>query len=291
MCSTDAVKHVSDTALWVATYRAWESAREDAVFKDELAKLLVGDRGQAIATTMPYRKLMAWVLVVRTSAIDGLIRRAIDSGADTVVNLGAGLDTRPYRMALPESLRWVEVDFPGIIQYKNNMLAREKTVCQLQRLETDLSDPGARRAAIESSCDSAHKAVIVTEGVLPYLSPEEVAALSDELLAQSKIAYWIQDYRQAGRGTALKKLTKRLKDAPLQFIVEDWLEFFLNRGWQIGEITYTHDESKRIGRNPPFVFPQSLVYMAKFLASKRLREKTIRENGYVMFEKSLQTSS
>lgn len=60
---------------------------------------------------------MSWVLTIRTVAIDRLIVMAIENGVDTVINLGAGLDTRPYRMKLPSLLRWIEVDFPHMIDY------------------------------------------------------------------------------------------------------------------------------------------------------------------------------
>src|SRR2546422_4602991 len=41
-------------------------------------------------------------------------------------NLAAGLDARPYRLPLPSSLRWVEVDFPDVIAYKQEQLAMER---------------------------------------------------------------------------------------------------------------------------------------------------------------------
>lgn len=286
MSSTEAVKHVSDTALWVATYRAKESERDDAIFRDTLAARLVGDRGRAIAEGMPYGKLIEWVLVVRTSAIDRLILHAIEGGVDTVLNLGAGLDTRPYRMELPASLRWVEVDFPDMIRYKNEMLADERPFCQLERIEADLSDRDARRAVFASVAARSKRVVVVSEGVIPYLDPEAVSLLSEDVRAQASFEYWIQDYRQGGRGTALTKLKKRLKDAPLKFTVKDWLGFFSRRGWSVREIIYAYDEANRIGRRAPFIFPLSLVYMARFLASRRRRQKTIRSYGYVMFERA-----
>jgi O-methyltransferase involved in polyketide biosynthesis len=51
--STALVSNVSDTARWVATYRAWETARPDALFRDPLAARLAGERGQAITAMMP----------------------------------------------------------------------------------------------------------------------------------------------------------------------------------------------------------------------------------------------
>ena len=49
-------------------------------------------------------------MIVRTAVIDELILREVELGCDVVLNLGAGLDTRPQRLPLPESLRWIEVD-------------------------------------------------------------------------------------------------------------------------------------------------------------------------------------
>jgi O-methyltransferase involved in polyketide biosynthesis len=37
------VSNVSDTARWVAVYRAWESARPDALFRDAFAERFAGD--------------------------------------------------------------------------------------------------------------------------------------------------------------------------------------------------------------------------------------------------------
>jgi Leucine carboxyl methyltransferase len=106
------IEHVSDTAFWVAHYRALETKRSDALFRDPLAERLSGDRGEKIAGTMPGRFLTAWAVVVRTCIIDDYIRTAVEGGVDTILNLGCGLDTRPYRMDLPKSLLWVEADYP-----------------------------------------------------------------------------------------------------------------------------------------------------------------------------------
>ena len=48
MRETQAIENVSDTALWVAIYRAIETDRPDAHFRDPLARRLAGDRGAAI---------------------------------------------------------------------------------------------------------------------------------------------------------------------------------------------------------------------------------------------------
>src|ERR1700681_2169871 len=98
MTDKTGISNVSDTALWVASLRGQEGTRADAVFHDPLATTLAGTRGRMIARSLPRGSLMAWAIAVRTSAIDRLITQALEMGVDTVLNLGAGLDTRPYRM-------------------------------------------------------------------------------------------------------------------------------------------------------------------------------------------------
>src|ERR671932_1870621 len=108
------IRNVSDTALWVAIYRARESKRPDAAFYDPFAGLLACERGQQIAAAQPFMQQNEWSFVARTWVIDRFLTTAIAEGADAVLNLAAGLDTRPYRMSLPRSLRWIEVDLANI---------------------------------------------------------------------------------------------------------------------------------------------------------------------------------
>ncbi|BCP37308.1 hypothetical protein MINTMi198_26780 [Mycobacterium intracellulare M.i.198] len=96
-----AITHVSDTARWTALHRATESARPDALFSDPLAGLLAGDHGRAIVDNVPRTTRNGWWLVARTKIIDDAIADAIADGCDRVLNLAAGLDTRPYRLDLP----------------------------------------------------------------------------------------------------------------------------------------------------------------------------------------------
>ena len=85
------VSHVSDTALWVAVHRATESKRKDALFRDPYAERLAGERGRQIAGQLEPGNDAAWSIITRTAVLDELIMTAIGDGADTVLNLAAGL--------------------------------------------------------------------------------------------------------------------------------------------------------------------------------------------------------
>ena len=101
----ESISHVSDTARWTALHRATESARPDALFNDPLAKRLAGEQGRAIVANVPWTNRNGWWLVARTKIIDDAIADALANGCDRVLNLAAGLDTRPYRLDLPSELR------------------------------------------------------------------------------------------------------------------------------------------------------------------------------------------
>ncbi len=101
------IERVEDTARWIALARALESERKDVVFHDPFGRNLAG------SDVEPLLRLIGklggtWPLVARTYLVDRLINQAAADGADAVLNLAAGLDTRPYRLDLPAALTWIE---------------------------------------------------------------------------------------------------------------------------------------------------------------------------------------
>jgi Leucine carboxyl methyltransferase len=110
---------------------------------------LAGDRGVQIAAALPFARRHSWSYTARTWLVDRIIEHSVLQGTDMIVNLAAGLDARPYRMELPASLRWVEIDLPDMLNYKQEVLGDEHPVCRLDRVPLDLRDTIARRALFE----------------------------------------------------------------------------------------------------------------------------------------------
>src|SRR3954468_8602608 len=103
------IEHVSDTARWVATYRAMETERPDAIFHDPFARRLAGEQGERIVRTMSRGQSMAGTMIVRPAVMDEIILDVVRRHhVDLVLNLAAGLDARPWRMPVPATLRWVD---------------------------------------------------------------------------------------------------------------------------------------------------------------------------------------
>lgn len=280
------IHHVSDTAMWIAAYRALESERSDAVFKDALARKLAGPRGFAMVDSTPYTSAMAFAMVARTTGIDRLVLSAIEKGVDTVINLGAGLDTRPYRMKLPPTLPWIEVDFPDTISYKNDVLKNDHPVCKLRRIACDLSHTDERRALFQKLGSESKNALIMTEGVIGYLSNEQAAQLSEDLYSIPSFRYWIMDYSQGRlrKNRMTKNLKRKLQHAPIQFTDKQPLQFFGRQGWTINERIQILDEADRIGRKLPILSSVPRVLFTLF--PRKMRKLGNETYGYVMFGKT-----
>lgn len=276
------IHDVSDTAIWVAYYRAQETERPDALFRDPLARLLIGDRGEKIARRFgPMGRYTAWTLVTRTVIIDEYIQHAIAGGVDAVLNLGAGLDTRPYRMELPASLQWIEADFPHMINYKNQMLGAHTPRCQLQRVGVDLADGTARRQFLSGVLAGAKQVLVLTEGVVPYLTEAQVADLAADLKAQPRFRFWITEYFALPVYRYLRRAarSRQMANAPFRFFPADWFGFFGSKGWVKKEIHYPGEIAMRFRRPPPF--PWWARILVRFASRERV-EQSRRMTGYVL---------
>src|SRR5690349_4736315 len=234
------INDVSDTAYWIAHHRATETARPDALFRDPLAGRLAGERGRAIAAAMPMPHMIAWSVAMRTCIVDEYIRAALARGTDLVVNLGAGLDTRPYRMGLPGHLRWVEADYARVIEHKEAALAGERPSCRLERVKIDLAGRPQRQAFLAGLDAQAKRMLVLTEGVVPYLTEEDAGALADDLRALDHAAGWIVDYfsPDAAKFRRRSGMTRMMQNAPFKFAPDDTFGFFSAHRWRVGEMRY-----------------------------------------------------
>ena len=190
------IKHVSDTALMVAAGRALETESEDGVVHDTFAARLAGEHGMAILRAIPHAELMRFGLGVRCRFLDELLLEALKvERVSIVLSVGCGLDTRPWRLELPPQLRWIEIDFPEMLDYKDGLMGRETPCCHRERLSVDLNDREQRLALYRAA--GKEPALMITEGLLMYLPAGTIEALAGEARKESSIAHWISDSRQA----------------------------------------------------------------------------------------------
>ncbi|KUO09903.1 class I SAM-dependent methyltransferase [Streptomyces sp. DSM 15324] len=182
------------TAVGVARVRAVETARENPLFRDPLARAFAAAGGLGPSpgplpgdeAARRRRQGVAFSIVIRTRFLDDLLRQASASGVRQVVLLGAGMDSRAFRMDWPEGTRLFEVDTAAPLDFKASVLRQEGAVARCERITVavDLREdwPGALAAA---GHDPAVPTVWIAEGLLIYLPEDAVDLLLARIGAQS----------------------------------------------------------------------------------------------------------
>jgi methyltransferase (TIGR00027 family) len=245
------IRSISDTARWVAYHRATESERSDAIFHDPFARRLAGDRGELIG-----RKLHenAWAIAIRTYLFDRMISDLLSrEPVDLVVNLAAGLDSRPYRLDLPSSLRWVEVDLAEIVDPKRQTLADEKPKAQLEVVTQHLGDEEARRALFSRLNEQVERVTVMSEGLLTYLDEKKVASLAQDLHGQPHFKYWMVEVVAPKVLEWINRKWRRHFEAansPMAFAPADWRSFYGNKGWETVGFRDMARTAKEMNREP-----------------------------------------
>ncbi|MFF4836302.1 SAM-dependent methyltransferase [Streptomyces sp. NPDC001315] len=169
---------VSVTALWTARMRAQESARPDALIHDPLAAefpTAAGTAGAPPGSGLLQTVLPDW-LAVRTRFFDEHLLSAA-SGCRQVVLLGAGLDTRAYRLDWPAETTVFEVDLPALHVFKERVVAGHRpTAARRVPVAADLLGDW-RGSLLAAGFDPERPTAWLCEGLLFYLAPEAVDRL------------------------------------------------------------------------------------------------------------------
>jgi methyltransferase (TIGR00027 family) len=180
----DVTSTASKTALMVCAYRARASRWDKPLFVDRWAEPLAGADGHEIARLLDQRfaPMETW-LALRVAYIDRLVGLAVDRlSVRQVVILGAGYDTRAAR--LPRAgVTFFEVDHPA------TQKAKRERVAQLDGYPVDAAcyvtcnfereDPIERLAT--AGFDPRAPALVIWEGVVPYLTEAAVRATASRL--------------------------------------------------------------------------------------------------------------
>jgi methyltransferase (TIGR00027 family) len=250
------------TARWTAAVRALETARQDRLVDDPWAEELAGSEGRAWIEGRTPESVLP--IVLRTRYFDEWLEGVMAEGAiQQVVVLGAGLDTRSYRLPWPAGTRLFELDQEAVLDHKESVLARAGVTprCARRVIAADLFGdwPAALAAA---GFDTQRPAVWLLEGLLFYLPREQVVRILDqvtELAAPaSRLGFdivnaavlsspytrpWVEMQAAAG--------------APWLGTMEDPVSFLAERGW-IAAMTQAGQPDANHGRWALPVVPTTL---------------------------------
>jgi O-methyltransferase involved in polyketide biosynthesis len=115
------------------------------------------------------------VMVVRAKQLDEWVKEFLRSNLNTVVlNLGCGLDTRISRINPPSMVSWFDVDFPEVIEERQNFYSNRDGYQMLASSITEL--PWLQQTPKD------RPAIIIADGVFEYLTKEEVKGLLNRMI-------------------------------------------------------------------------------------------------------------
>lgn len=173
---------VQATSDWMAVVRGMEYERADAYLRDPHAHLLTGEPAISQVEYCITIGAPTGVVIGRGRFGDSVVEHAIAEGVRQVVSLGAGSDSRPWRLALPADLAWYEVDLPGQLDGKLAVFESAGLIprCARQSVGADLRHAWDAELAAAGH-DAARPTVWVAEGLFYYLERPDALAVTDTL--------------------------------------------------------------------------------------------------------------
>ncbi len=185
------VDGIAVTAIGVAVIRAREHARADRLYSDPLAQAFV-DAAEAGFPPERWARLTALAgqfyegRTVGVRLVDDTVQGALREGIRQFVLLGAGLDTRAFRMRWPQDAVVFEIDLPETFAFKEPVLQRAGAVpaCTRRVVPADLRT-GWRSALLQSGFRPEHPAQWIDEGTLGNLTEDWKRRLVEGLTAMS----------------------------------------------------------------------------------------------------------
>ncbi|WP_159447764.1 SAM-dependent methyltransferase [Streptoalloteichus hindustanus] len=233
---------VGSTSLLLALARAAESRRPDRLFTDPYAAEFAA--AAPVVPDLPMeagarRTALADYLAVRTRFFDDSLVEAANFGCRQVVQLGAGLDTRAFRLDWPPGTTVYEVDQPAVLEFKEAVLARCGAMPRSGRMVVPADLTGEWVAALlDAGFDPAERVVWAAEGVLYYLTPEDgdrvMVALGERTAAGSRFVVEHITREVVGSATlsgVRSELVRRR--AEWRSFVDDPVAWLRRHGWHV----------------------------------------------------------
>jgi methyltransferase (TIGR00027 family) len=187
---------------------------------DPLAIAFIGKGKRLLGKIPPLRRLALWYIeqrhpfvfdciAARTRYIDEHVNHCIDDGIEQLIILGAGYDSRAYRMErLKEKVTVFEIDLPAIQKLKIQKLKKiiDPLPSNVVYIPIDFNSETLSQRLFQSKYDKDKKSLFIWEGVTPYLTAEAV----DETL------YFVANNSKSGSSIIFNYIIKSVVDGTCQ---------------------------------------------------------------------------
>jgi methyltransferase (TIGR00027 family) len=174
---------VAKTSLLTAAVRAVETNRsenEGRLFADPFAEVLAGSEGFSILEQVRAEMGTQPSIVLRTRYVDDRVMHGLAQGIRQFVILAAGMDTRAYRLPLPDGTRVFELDRPEVLSYKQEKLNDALPHCVRHSVGVDLREEWQSKL-IQAGMNMAERTLWLVEGLLVYLEEAAVLTLFEKI--------------------------------------------------------------------------------------------------------------
>lgn len=239
------------TARLMAYYRFQEYKSASPLIIDPFAERLAGDM-TAYADKHKFIIQRGDYALVRSYFIENTLLNpwCMNNKISQIVLLGAGLDTRAYRLKnLKTNLHTIfEIDLLSVIEFKETILKDEKPLCNLVRVSEDLSSTNWDSSLKKNGFSTKTPTFWVLEGLAYYLERQVVVSLLQTAAKMSiKTSRLFTDIcvpvlAELGFGpfTPYFKWGLEKKAVP---------EFFAATGWKVScSFADDHDQGRDVGQ-------------------------------------------
>ncbi len=224
---------LASTAYWTAAVRALESARPDRLFYD-----LAGEPGRSWIEQRTPESVIP--IILRTRFFDDFLERTThQASVRQVILVGAGLDTRAYRLKWPPGTRLFELDQPGLLSYKDQVLlaAGAHPACQRQAVGADLTQPWQEKL-LQHGFDPLQPTLWLLEGFLFYLSNADLESVLEQVTRLAAAGSWagfdvVNSLVFSSPFTAKWVDMQARAGAPWIGWLDDPRGFLAERGWRV----------------------------------------------------------
>ncbi|MEU6715438.1 class I SAM-dependent methyltransferase [Nonomuraea sp. NPDC046802] len=164
---------LEETLYLTLVGRALDSRSPNPYLGDTTSDEVVSKIGYDLSK-FPLPKSKIPDIAVRAIILDDVVRGFIARHPDAVVlDLGAGLDTRVYRVDPPPTVDWYDVDFPTVVKVREQVMPPKPNV---HAIATDVTD---LRWLEQVPTD--RPAVIVADGLIGFVADADFTALLNRL--------------------------------------------------------------------------------------------------------------
>lgn len=209
-----ALTREKETLLITLWAKAGESLLPDSLLKDRFAAEAAARLDYDFARLKIDRDLMVG-LAMRAHVLDGWTRDFLSRHADgLVLHLGCGLDSRVFRIDPPAGLAWYDVDYPEVVALRHKLYPPRD---DYRLIGSSVTAPGWLETVPRD-----RPAMVVAEGLLPYLPEEEVPLLLQRLVRHCRSGEIVFDaYSPLGLNMIALQPSIRATGAVLHWSLDD----------------------------------------------------------------------